>query len=249
MCLGYALLAGNDYMKMAKGFGPAKAFKALSYLVENYDLKGNPASLYNPEMLLAAARHVAPENIEISNASAIEMAGALAAFLKGLVYFLASDPGQRTIRPLDGSQWSENLRALGEPEMDAEKSLLLALGIRCRRNGCEVCKDVHARHSFEEDNEDHDDRVTSFIVPGDAMGNRTKLTYDILPGSYLSAEEIERATGDMLKRWLRCRGEPTTGNLAELRNFVRIGYKHEHETHEVDLICPDARSLIEYLIQ
>jgi len=89
----------------------------------------------------------------------------------------------------------------------------------------------------------------SFVFPGNEMGHRTKLTYDMLPGSYLSGEEIQHATGDTLKKWLRCRGEPNTGNVADLRRMVQAIYEHECETHEVKLICPDARSLIEYLIQ
>lgn len=254
VCLAYALLLSNDYMKMAKGFGQENAFKALIVLLDDESnearLKQNPALLYDPQMLVAAAQKVAPKNADIDNTIAEKMVGAIAAFQKGLVYFLASDPEERTIKPLDGSQWSEDLSALGEPEPDPERSLLLALGFRCRRSGCEVCSDVDARHHDFEDNENDDVRLTTFICPGDELGHRTKLTYDMLPGSYLSKDEIKSATGNQLKRWLKCRGIPTSGDsVPMLREKVTIGYNLESETHQVDLICPDARSLIEYLIQ
>ena len=131
VCLGYALLVGNDYGKMSEGFGAVSAFNALEYLIEESkkeELFGRPELLYTPEHLVEATRKVSPENRNLFRGDIIsDVSKARNAFTKGLVYFLSNEPRDRLIMPMDGSEWSEDLRYLGMPERNLESAVLRAL--------------------------------------------------------------------------------------------------------------------------
>jgi hypothetical protein len=148
--------------------------------------------------------------------------------------------------PMDGSEWSEDLRYLGMPERNLESAVLRALGLRCRRANCGKCQTEQGRHG------PHDPSIESFVEGGAGYGVRRKLTYDMIPGSYLSKESIlDRKTSvEQLARWLACRGRSSSGNKESLKQVCLNALELEMaDPGNVNLVCPDARSLIEYLIK
>jgi hypothetical protein len=249
VCLAYALLVGNDYMlNLADQFGPASAYAALLWLLENKAdiLSDNLRALYDPTCLLEAAQAVKPR-LSFADNSVARIARATAAFKRGLVYFMSGDPSQRTIRSMDGSNSaSTDLGYLGVLEPDPERALLLAIGRRCRRNGCEVCMDNDsATHGLD------GEPVQRFVALDLVDGHQLKLTYDMLPGSYLNKSELQSAGVAQLKRWLKCRGVPCSGgNRDDLRvAAVNMFNVEEANPDNVELQCPDGRSVMEYLIK
>ena len=143
---------------------------------------------------------------------------------------------------------------MGDVESDPDKAVLLALGLRCRRSACQVCEHPDKRHSLEDGIDVHEDDPLIQFVAHDAhlRGAPRKLTYDMLPGSYLDERAINAAKRNDLIRWMKCRGIPRGSNalLEDLRNQVLACYKLEKDDPDsVDLQCPDGRSLVEYLVQ
>jgi hypothetical protein len=152
---------------------------------------------------------------------------------------------------MDGSQWNDGLSYLGSPEENVEKAVLLALGLRCRREGCAKCEKENERHDTDKELKMFTEGLGETAEGGAGLGKKRKLTYDMLPGSFMTEGMISNASVEPLKRWLKCRGMNCAGtSKEELKRLCLNKLKLESEDPgSVELICPDARSLIEYLIQ